>query len=223
MKKLNIFIFFLIAAIHSNVSAQDTVLNNKWSTTISFSPITTFYYYHPQNEFEKHYSKGVRELIYPIGFNFEIARKLNDRLTISSGFNFKSRPNDNMIIIIGEWTGSYNEESTDNRYIFELPIDLRYTVSQKSRIFNPFISTGLRSSYFKRYYVGEYTRWDFSGKTEGTIDNHDGKLILFYEIGAGSYVKIYRSLSLMIGSNLTYSFSGFGFLEFQSGLNFSFK
>ena len=99
---------------------------------------------------------------------------------------------------------------------------LNLTLLSSSRVFDPYIKTGLRGSYFKRYYVGEFTRWDFEGTTNGDIDNHDGKLIIFYEIGVGSYLNLSKSIAFLIGSNLTYTFSGFGYLEFQTGLNYSF-
>jgi hypothetical protein len=151
-----------------------------------------------------------------------MTRQLNNKLSVNSGLNFKVRFSDNLINIIGEWTGSYYEKSTDNRYVFEMPINIKYKLLSSSRVFDPYIKTGLRGSYFKRYYVGEFTRWDFEGTTNGDIDNHDGKLIIFYEIGVGTYLNLSKSMAFVIGSNLTYTFSGFGYLEFQTGLNYSF-
>jgi len=224
MKKFVFVIIILSSCLYVKVFGQktDQILHNKWSSSISYSPITTFFYYHPTDEYLDFYSKGVREIIYPLGFNFEINRRLNNRLSVSSGMNFKARPNENLINIIGEWTGSYYEKSTDNRYVFEMPINIKYKLLSSSRVFDPYIKTGLRGSYFKRYYVGEFTRWDFEGTTNGEIDNHDGKLIIFYEIGVGSYLNLSKSIAFVIGSNLTYTFSGFGYLEFQTGLNYSF-
>jgi hypothetical protein len=197
-------------------------LDNKWSASISFSPITTLFYYHPHDEYLDYYSKGVSEYIYPYGLNFEMTRQLNNRLSVNSGLNFKARPGENLINIIGEWTSSYYEKSTDNRYVFEVPVNIKFKLLLSSRVLDPYIKTGLRGSYFKRYYVGEFTRWDFEGTTNGEIDNHDVKLIIFYEIGVGSYLNLSKSIAFVIGSNLTYTFSGFGYLEFQTGLNYSF-
>jgi hypothetical protein len=150
-------------------------LDNKWSASISFSPITTLFYYHPHDEYLDYYSKGVSEYIYPYGLNFEMTRQLNNRLSVNSGLNFKARPGENLINIIGEWTSSYYEKSTDNRYVFEVPVNIKFKLLLSSRVLDPYIKTGLRGSYFKRYYVGEFTRWDFEGTTNGEIDNHDGK------------------------------------------------
>lgn len=224
MKKLILLLLLVTIFSPGKISGQETShdLNNKWSASISFSPITTFFYYHPHNEYLAYYSQGVSEYIYPFGLDVEITRQLNSRLFVGSGLNFKSKPGENLINIIGEWTGSYYEKSTDNRHIFEIPANIRYKLLTSSKVFDPYIKSGLRVSYFKRYYVGEFTRWDFEGTTNGEIDNHDGKLIVFYEIGVGSYLNLSKSIAFLIGSNLTYALSGFGYLEFQTGLNYSF-
>jgi hypothetical protein len=226
MKKSILLLLILTILSPLKISGQKTIedLNNKWSAAISFSPITTFYYYHgSHNEYNSYNSKGIEELIYPIGLNFELTRQLNERLSINTGLNFKARLSDNIINVISEWAGSYYEESTDNRYIFEMPVNFKYQLISSPRVFNPYLKTGLRGSYFKRYYVGEYTRWRFDSTTNGEINNHDGKLIIFYQIGAGTYINLFKSLTFNVGSNLAYTLSGFGYLELQVGLNYSFK
>ena len=224
MKKLALFLLLVIISSWRIASGQETKpdFSKKWSSSISFSPITTFFYYHPHDEYLDFYSQGVSEYIYPVGLNLEISRQLNNRLSVNWGLNFKSRPSEHLINIIGEWSSSYYEKSTDNRYIFEIPVNIKYKLLSQSRVLDPYIKTGLRGSYFKRYYVGEFTRWDFDGTTNGEIDNHDGKFITFYEIGAGSYLNLSKSIAFIIGSNLTYTLSGYGYLEFQTGFNYSF-
>jgi hypothetical protein len=220
MKKLIILLLLMTIFSLRTISGQE-IINNKWSTSISYSPITTFFYYHPHNEYLDYYSKGVRENIYPLGLNVEITRQLNNRLSVNSGLNFKARFSDNLINREGIYY-SYYEKSTDNRYIFEMPINIKYKLIATSRVFDPYIKTGLRGSYFKRYYVGEFSQSGFSGTPNGEIDNHDSKLIIFYEMGVGSYLNLSKSIAFLIGSNLTYTFSGFGYLEFQTGFNYSF-
>jgi len=225
MKKTILLLSLLPILFSLKISGQETSqgIINKWSTAISFSPISTLFYYRgTHDEYHDYYSKGIREVIYPIGINFEMTRRLNERLSISSGLNFKARLTDNLINIIGEWSDSYYEKSIDNRYIFELPVNFKYQLLSSPRVFNPYVKTGIRSSFFKRYYVGEFTRWGFNGTTNGEINNHDGKLIIFYEIGAGMHLKLFRSITFLIGSNLTYTLSGFGYLELQTGFNYSF-
>jgi hypothetical protein len=226
MRKSVYFSIFLIITSMINISGQETnpKLSNYWSASLSFAPITTFYYYHgAKNEFMDYYSKGVTELIYPTGTNLRIDYKLNNRLSISSGINFKVRKHDNLINIIGEWSGSYYEKSTDDKYIFEIPIQISYQILNSPKLIDPYLKTGLRNTYFKRFYTGEFTRWDLTGTTTGKIDNHDGKFILFYEFGAGTYFNLSKSISMMIESNLTYTISGFGYLELQGGLRYSFR
>ena len=226
MKKTLCISILLIITSMISISGQETnpKLTHIWSVSLSFAPITTFYYYHgSKNEFLDYYSKGVTELIYPSGTNLRIDHKLYKRLSISSGINLKVRKHDNLINIIGEWSGSYYEKSTDDKYIFEIPIQISYQILNSPKLIDPYFKTGLRNSYFKRFYTGEYTRWDLTGTTTGVIDNHDGKFIMFYELGAGTYLNLSKSISMMIESNLTYSISGFGYLELQGGLRYSFK
>jgi hypothetical protein len=208
------------------ISGQETNhdVTNNWSASLSFSSIGTFYYYRSsQDKFYNYYSKGIREIVYPLGFNFGMIRNLNTRLSVSSGLNMKARMIDNLIHIIGEISPSYYEKSTDNRYILEIPLDFNYHILASPKLVDPYLKTGLRNSYFKRYYVGEYTIWGNDGTTRGEIDNHDSKFILFYEVGAGTYFNILKSISIMVESNLTYTISGFGYLELQGGLKYSFK
>jgi hypothetical protein len=226
MKKTFCISILLIITSMLSISGQETnpKLTNIWSASLSFAPIGTFYYYQSsQHKFMDYYSKGVTEVVYPTGTNLRIDYKLNNRLSISSGINFKVKKNDNLIIIIGEWSGSYYEKSIDDKHIFEIPIQISYRIFNSHKLLDPYLKTGLRNSYFKRRYVGEYTRYNFEGTTTGEIDNHDGKFLLFYELGAGTYLNFSKSISMMLESNITYTISGFGFLELLGGLSYSFK
>lgn len=225
MKKSILLLFLLIVFFSSKISGQETNqdLKSKWSASISYSPISTFYYYGGSSEKSiAYYFKGIREVKYPIGINLAVNRDLNNRLSFSSGLNFKARLTDISTFALGEW-GGYSEESTDNRYILEVPFNVIYNLLTPSKTFDPYLKTGLRTTYFKRYYVGEYTHWGFEGTTNKDIDNHDGKLILFYEFGTGTYINISNSISVKLESNLTYTISGFGYLELQLGIKYSFK
>jgi hypothetical protein len=83
MRKI-IFLLLLVRFTPlSTISGQETNQNRNWSISFTYSPITTFYYYHPQNEYEAFYSKGVREIIYPIGLNVALSRSMSSRLTLS--------------------------------------------------------------------------------------------------------------------------------------------
>jgi hypothetical protein len=207
------------------ISGQETntKLTHIWSASLSFAPVTTFYYYGGSSEkSHDYYTKGIREVIYPLGVNFAINHDLNNRLSFSSGLNIKARLTDISTFALG--LSFYSEESTDNRYIFEIPFNVNYNLLTTSRIFDPYLKTGLRTTYFKRYYVGKYTSGGLiEGTTNGEINNHDGKLILFYEIGTGTYINISNSMSAKLESNLTYTISGFGYLELQLGMRYSFK
>jgi hypothetical protein len=224
MKKLTLLLFLLIISFSSKISGQETYqdLKNKWSASISYSPISTFYYYGGSSEkSHDYYTKGIREVIYPIGINIAINHNLNNRLSFSSGLNIKARLTDISTFALG--LSFFIEESTDNRYIFEIPFNVNYNILTHSKIFDPYFKTGLRTTYFKRYYVGEYTQGGLEGTTIEDIDNHDGKLILFYEFGSGTYINIFKSISAKLESNLTYTISGFGYLELQLGMKYSFK
>jgi len=225
MKKPILFLSLLSILLSVKISGQETQqdLERKWSVSFSYSPISTFYYYGGSSEkSHDYYTKGIREVIYPYGVNFAINHDLNDRLSFSSGLNIKARLTDISTFALGLFF--YSEESTDNRYIFEIPFNVNYKLLTPSRIFDPYLKTGLRTSYFKRYYVGEFTSGGLTeGTTNGEINNHDGKLILFYEIGTGTYINISNSISAKLESNLTYTISGFGYLELQLGIRYSFK
>jgi hypothetical protein len=223
MKKLILFLLVMTIFVPNIITGQSTipVLSNKWSSSISYAPITTFFYYHPHNEYLDFYSKGIREDIYPLGFNIEITRHLNNRLSVNSGINFKAIFSDNLIIREG-WFSDYYEKSTDNEYIFEMPINFKYKILAQSGDFDPYIKAGLRGSYFKRYYVGVFTSSDIEGQTKGDIDKHDGRLLIFGEIGAGTYLNLSKSIAFLIGSNLTFTLSGFGYFEVQTGFKYSF-
>ncbi len=225
MKRTLCISFFLMITSLTCISGQETKpkLNQNWSVSLSFAPITTFYYYHgAQNEYLDYYSKGVMEIIYPKGSNLRIDFKFNNRLSFSSGLNFKVVNDKYSTISIGEFSAR-SEKSTDDKYILEIPIQINYQIIKSPKFFNPYLKTGFRNSYFKRFYIGEYTLWDYSGTTNGKIDNKDSKYIMFYELGAGTFLNLSRSISFIIESNLTYSISGFGYFELQGGLRYSFK
>jgi hypothetical protein len=229
MKKLVLILFLLTILITSKTSGQETNqdLKNHWSASLSYSPISTFYYYGGSSQkSHDYYTKGIREVIYPIGINLRLARNFNEQLSLTSGLNIKARMTDNFIDMISEFSGAYHEESTDNRYIVELPIGLLYNIKSDPKLFDPYVRTGIRNSYFKRSYVGDYKSWSYmpiTGMTEGKIDNHDGCLIIFYDLGVGTFIKASKSLLFMVESNLTYTISGFGYIELLTGLTYSFK
>jgi hypothetical protein len=225
MKKPILFLSLLAILLNVKILGQETNkdLIRKWSISFSYAPISTFYYYGGSGEKSyNYYTKGIREVIYPLGANLAIHHDLNNRFSFSSGLNIKARYTDISTFALGLFY--YSEESTDNRFIFEIPLTVNYNLLTPSRILDPYLKTGLRTTYFKRYYVGEFAS---GGMTEGTIDgeinNHDGRLILFYEIGTGTYINVSNSISAKLESNLTYTISGFGYLELQLGFRYSFK
>ena len=197
-------------------------LEKGWSIALTFAPLTTFYYYHsPEDGYFDHYSIGITEVIYPFGANLIVDRKLNNRISISSGASFKTKTNVNL----GEGADMlYYETSTENKYVFEIPITLKYHFPVSSRFFSPYLNAGIRNTYFKRSYIGDYIEYTSSPwGTTGEIDKHEGKYFLFANLGLGFNFNIIKSFSLILESNLTYSISGFGYLEGQGGIRYSFK
>jgi hypothetical protein len=223
MKKTFCFSTLLLITSMISISGQETnpKVTHIWSASLSFAPIATFYYYHGSNhEFRDFYSKGVTEVVYPTGTNIRIDYKLNDRLSISSGFNAKVLKHDNLITAIGfEY---YYEKSKDNKYIFEIPIYISYQFLNSPKFINPYLKTGLRNSYFVQSYFGEYSSSSLTGGSRKSFDIQNRKFIIFYDLGIGTYLTLSRSISIILESNLTYSISGFGYLELQGGLRYSF-
>jgi hypothetical protein len=220
----NTLCFFILLTIASMISISGQGTNPKptrvWSLSLSFAPITTFYYYKNfQNTYLDYYAKGVTELVYPTGTNLRIDYKLNNRFSVSSGINFKVETYENLPLGADM---SYYEKSTDTKYLFEIPIQISYKIINSPKLIDPYFTTGLRNSYFKRHYVGEYTRYAGLETIKGEINNHDGKFIVFYELGAGTYFHLSKSISMIFESNLTYTISGFGYLELLGGLRYSF-
>jgi hypothetical protein len=226
MKKIALYVFILTNLIFVKISGQETnqSAGRNWLASVSYSPVSTFYYYggNGKKSYDL-YTEGIREVIYPLGINFRLARNINDRLSLTSGINIKARMSDNLIDIITEYSGAYHEKSTDNRYIVEIPVGILYNIKSNSKLFEPYLRTGIRNSYFKRYYLGEYDRWSFSGTESGEINNRDGRYIMFCELGAGTFLRVTKPLLLMVESNVTYTFSGLGFVEILAGLTYSFK
>jgi hypothetical protein len=224
MKKTFCFSILLLITTMISISGQETnpKITHTWSVSLSVAPIATFYYYHGSNhEYRDYYSKGVIEVVYPTGTNLRIDRKLNDRLSISSGFNFKVLKHENLISQMG--LDYYFEKSKDNKYIFEIPIDISYQILNSPKFFNPYLKTGLRNSYFVQSYFGEYSSSSLTGGFLKNFDIQNRKYIIFYDLGIGTHITLSRSISVMLESNLTYSLSGFGYLELQGGLRYSFK
>jgi hypothetical protein len=217
------FILLLLSSI-VGISGQEIkeTSDNSWSIALTYAPLTTFYYYHGlRNEYLDHYSIGITETIYPKGGNIMIDRKINDRLSFSSGFSMKTKKNEK----IGLGADMlYYETSTENKYIFEIPVTIKYYFSNSPRFFSPYLNTGLRNTYFKRSYIGDFKDYTTSPwGTTGEIDKHEGKYFMFVNLGLGFDLKFYKSFSLILESNLTYSISGFGYLEGQGGIRYSFK
>jgi len=221
----NIYFILLLLVISSivEISGQEVkqISDKNWSIALTYAPLTTFYYYHGlTNEYHDHYSIGITEAIYPKGGNIMIDRRINDRLSFSSGFSFKTKKN--VILDLGA-DMYYYETSTETKYIFEIPAAIKFDIFKSSKSINPYIITGFRNAYFKRSYIGEYISYVPPEVTTGEIDKHEGKYFLFYELGFGTNINILKSFSLTLESNLTYTISGFGFLELQTGLRYSFK
>jgi hypothetical protein len=222
MKK-TIFLLFILTILSSiKISGQETdqTFHKDWSIALTYAPLTTFYYYHGlKNEYRDRDLIGITEAIYPKGTDFIIDHKISNRFSISSGLSFKTKKNVNLGGGADMW---YYETSTENKYIFEIPIAVKYDLSKLSKYINPYLKTGIRNSYFKRSYVGEYT--SLTGPiTKGQIDKHEGKYFLFYEVGAGTTINFLKPFSVLLESNLTYTISGFGYLELVAGLRYSFK
>jgi hypothetical protein len=223
MNKFIIILFLLTFASIVKISGQEANQSSykNWSVALTYAPLTTFYYYHAlTNEYHDRDLIGITEAIYPKGGDLIIDHRISNRLSISSGLSFKTKENVNL----GHGADMlYYETSTENKYIFEIPVAIKYDILKSSRHINPYLKTGLRNSYFKRSYVGEYIRYGFPSTTTGQIDKHEGKYFLFYEFGAGTTINFLKSFSVIIESNLTYTLSGFGYLELQTGLRYSFK
>jgi len=224
MRKIYFILLLLVISSIVGISGQEVkqTSDKSWSIALTYAPLTTFYYYHGlTNEYHDHYSIGITEAIYPKGGNIIIDRRINDRLSFSSGFSFKTKKYENLG---GGADMFYYETSTENKYIFEIPVTLKYHFSNSSRLFSPYLNAGLRNTYFKRSYVGDFIDYTTSPwGTTGEIDKHEGKYFLFTNLGLGFDLKFFKSFSLILESNLTYSISGFGYLEGQGGIKYSFK
>ena len=117
----------------------------------------------------------------------------------------------------------YFENPTDTEYLFEIPFQISYHLLNSPKLIDPYVNTVIINSYFRRDYVGEYTRYTGDTTFKGENNNHDGKLIMFYNLGLGTYINISKSFSLRIESNLACTISGFGYTELIGGLRYSFK
>ncbi len=223
MKNAYWLLILLLVTTLLTVSGQvpNAGSSKKWSAAVTASPISTFNYYHSKwNTYDNFHSKGITEAIYSKGANFRIEKEITGKLALSTGFNYKLRKNE---IFISGFDMFYYETSTENKYIIEIPVLIRYTLLNSPGFFDPYIITGIRNSYFKRDYVGTYTRFNQAGTANGIIDKHEGRFFLFYNLGAGTYLNISKPLSVILESNLTYTISGYGYLEVQGGLRYSFK
>jgi hypothetical protein len=196
---------------------------NVWSISLSFAPIQTFYYYPTSLDIYTKFSpRGIGEDLYPRGVNFTVNRTITKRFSVSTGLNYKFHHTKNNIIIIGEWSGSYSERSVDNMHIFDIPVELNYQLLKSPGFLDPFLKTGLRNTYFKRSYVGTYSRSGIVGSASGEITDFKSTILIFYELGFGTYLNIFKSVSIMVETNLTSTLSGLGFIELQGGLKYSF-
>jgi hypothetical protein len=224
MKKTPYILILLLITSTVSTTGQETKPKQShiWSLSLSAAPISTIYYYrHFQNIYSDYYHKGVMELIYPTGVNLRIDYKLRERLSISSGINFK-KTNTDVIHTLGA-DMNYYENSTDTKYLFEIPVQVSYQILELPKFVDPYITTGIRNSYFKRNYVGDYIAYTMNGAINGNIDNYIGKFIMFCDLGVGTYIHLSKSFSLMAESNLTFTITGFGYIEILGGLRYSFR
>ena len=221
MKKAYWLLILLIITTILTVSGQvpNSGSSKKWSAAVTASPISTFNYYHSKwNTYHNFHAKGITEAIYPKGTNIKVDVGLNNRLFLSTGFNLKTKQ-----YITNPYGAdmSYYESSTEKKFVFEIPLVINYKLLKSPKLFDPYIITGIRNSYFKRDYTGNITYSDLP--VFETIDNHEGRFFIFYDIGAGTTLNLTKSVFVIVESNLTYSVSGFGYLEIQGGLGYTFK
>ncbi len=226
MKNLLSLSLILLIINSFSISGQEAAKKplNVWSISLSFAPIETFYYYPRSLDIYSKFSPtGIDEDLYPRGVNFAVNRTLTKRFSVSTGLNYKFHHTKNDIVIIGEWGGgSYSEKSVDDMHIFDVPIELNYQLLKSPGFLDPFLKTGLRNTYFKRSYVGHYSSSSFEGNASGEIADFKGTFMIFYELGFGTYLNIFKSVSIMVETNLTSTLSGLGFIELQGGLKYSF-
>jgi hypothetical protein len=225
MKKAFYISILLITTSLIAVSGQEISSDQlkTWSVSLTFAPMETFFYYPGYRKVFKYYTlRGVTETFYPAGANLSIEHKLNTRLSFCSGFSYKTKKTDNLINGVGFGSGYY-EKSTEDKYVLSIPIQINYQILNSPKFINPYLKTGLINSYFKRYYLGEYTMWYETETTNGIIDRHEGRFIMFFELGAGAYFNLLKSLSVILETDLTYNLWGLGYYEFQGGLRYSFK
>lgn len=195
--------------------------NKRFSIAAAYAPVATFYY--PgvtDNTKYKNTNEGLTEITYSNGINLRADYMFTEKLSLSSGFNYKVRKRD----FYGSSTGmfAYNETSESNKFIYEIPLYLNYRILKSHGIFEPYVSAGLRFSLFKWDHVGSYTR-NYLGTTEsGFINDHKNKALVYAELGSGTYVNISKSFSLLIEANITCTTSYYGFLEIASGVRYSF-
>ena len=224
MRKFLYILILLTITSPITISGQET--NPKqthiWSISLSFAETWTGYFYQlSRDKRNDYYFKGIKEDNFPKGAILRIDYKLDDNFGINSGINFK-KTNASIILPLGA-DKLYYENSTDTEYLFEIPIQISYHLLTAPKLIDPYVNIGLRNSYFKRDYVGEYTEYAGITTIKGKINHQDGKFIMFYNLGAGTYVTISKSISLTIESNIACTISGFGYTELLGGLRYSFK
>lgn len=217
-------IFYLLVLIPvMDMSAQDadTGKAKRFSLSAGYAPLTTFYFPGVKDniKFNNSYN-GITEIIYPAGFNFRADYRINKKLLLNSGFNYKERKSDYSVSSFGLF--AYTEESKNNKFIYELPVSLNYSFLKSPGLFEPYVSAGLRLSIFKWDHVGSYTKYISGAIESGIIDDHKTNTFMFVELGAGTYINISSSLSLLIEANVTCTKSIYGYFEFFSGFRYSF-
>jgi hypothetical protein len=226
MKKACYVSIFLIIISLITVSGQEisSDQSNIWSVSMTFAPIETFFYYPGYRKVFKYYTlRGVTETAYPVGANLRIEHKLNTRLSICTGLNYKHKKIDNLYNSVSVFGYGYFEKSFEEKYVFAIPIQINYQILNSPKFFDPYLKTGFINSYFKRLYQGDYTLWRSDKTTNGTIDKNDSRFIMFFEFGAGTYLNLLKSLSIILETDLTYNLWGLGYYEFQGGLRYTFK
>jgi outer membrane protein W len=217
------FFYLLMIIPVMDLSAQDadTGRTRKFSFSVGYAPITTFYFpgVKDNTKFNNSYN-GITEIIYQSGFNLRADYRINEKLLLNSGVNYKERKSDYSVSSFGLF--AYTEESKNNKFIYELPLSLNYSFLKSPGLLEPYVSAGLRLSIFKWDHVGSYTKY-ISGTIEsGIIDDHKTNTFMFVELGTGTYINISNSFSFLIEANVTSTKSFYGYFELFSGLRYSF-
>jgi hypothetical protein len=180
-KNLIAIAFFICCSPYINGQNVDQDYT-PWSFSLSYSP-----------KFEIYIDSLEPEKKILSSFNFATDYRLNNKLSLTTGFNYNQKTKYQVAFSTGLYPGEIFFVIKHSQY--EIPIQINYHFLGSQKKIDPFIKTSIKYVFYN-YSLDELSlNYDYS-------ESHSNRFIIL-ELGLGSYIKINSDLMIFCSYSIS--------------------